>query len=38
MCGDPLKSNIFATKSFVKQIFKQCDIPISVSAYDIYEK
>lgn len=38
MCGDPSKTNIFATKSCSKRIFQQCDIPISVSAYDIYER
>lgn len=38
MCGDPSKISSFATKSGAKRIFQQCDIPISVSAYDIYEK
>lgn len=38
MCGDPNKTSIYATKSCAKRIFQQCDIPISVSAYDIYER
>ena len=38
LAGDPNKTNILATKSCAKRIFQQCDIPISVSAYDIYER
>ena len=38
MCGDPTKTNIYATKSCSKRIFQQCDIPISVSAYDIHDR
>jgi len=38
LSGEPDRTNIFATKSGAKRIFQQCDIPIPVSAYDIYEK
>ena len=38
LSGEPDKTNIFATKSGAKRIFQQCDIPIPVSAYDIYDR
>jgi hypothetical protein len=38
LSGEPEKSSVFATKSGAKRIFQQCDIPIPVSAYDIYDK
>lgn len=38
ICGDPSKTSMLASKSCSKRIFQQCDIPISVSAYDIYER
>lgn len=38
MCGDPTQTSLWATKSHAKRIFQQCDIPISVSAYDITDR
>ena len=37
LCGEPVKTNTFASKSGAKRIFQKCDIPIPVSAYDIYD-
>jgi len=36
LCGEPVKTNTFSSKSGAKRIFQKCDIPIPVSAYDIY--
>ena len=36
LCGEPDKANTFSSKSGAKRIFQKCDIPIPVSAYDIY--
>jgi len=36
LCGEPVRTNTFASKSGAKRIFQKCDIPIPVSAYDIY--
>ena len=38
LSGEPDKVSVFGTKSGSKRIFQQCDIPIPVSAYDIYDK
>lgn len=38
MCGNPIDTNGLHTKSGSKKIFQLCDIPISVSAYDINER
>ena len=38
MAGEPEKVSVFSTKSGAKRVFQQCDIPIPVSAYDIYDK
>ena len=38
MCGEPETTSVFCTKSGAKRIFQQCDIPIPVSAYDIYDR
>lgn len=38
MCGEPETVSVFGTKSGAKRIFQQCDIPIPVSAYDIYDR
>lgn len=38
MCGEPDKASVYSTKSGAKRIFQQCDIPIPVSAYDIYDR
>lgn len=38
LCGEPEETQMFSTKSGAKRIFQYCDIPIPVSAYDIYER
>jgi IQ domain-containing protein H len=38
LCGEPQITNTFASKSGAKRIFQKCDIPIPVSAYDIYDE
>jgi hypothetical protein len=38
LCGEPDETAMFSTKSGSKRIFQYCDIPIPVSAYDIYER
>lgn len=36
LAGEPEKATTFSSKSGAKRIFQKCDIPIPVSAYDIY--
>jgi IQ domain-containing protein H len=36
LAGEPVKTTTFSSKSGAKRIFQKCDIPIPVSAYDIY--
>lgn len=38
LCGEPQKTTLYSTKSGCKRIFQQADVPIPISAYDLYDE